>query len=153
MVARNVLWSLKKNFECAGIVDYDIKAKKFIITDMNKWIDLTWVSSHIGMQRFAFQQLYNSKFNKETLENLDAKFGLVDQDTITLFQQEVKKLCDWKKLSGKVGYKTFLKYFDIDITDDQLGKLLQIALDQSTTAGYHKFVEQKEWKSYINKKK
>ena len=144
LLTRNVLWSLKKPNECNDCVGYDSRTQSFYITDMERWIDVTWNNSYIGMQRFAFQQLYNNKFNKETLNSMDERFGQVDQCEIELFQREVKKLCTWKNLNGREGYKTFLDYFNLN--DDNLGDRLRNAMLNSTKAGYHAFVVSKEWK-------
>lgn len=148
LLARNVLWSLKKPNECKSCVGYDAKKKQFYITDMEKWIDVTWNNSYVGMQRFAFQQLYNNKFHDETLDTLDKRFGQVEQYEIELFQKEVKNLCAWKNLKGKEGYKTFLEYFKL--SDADLGDRLRVAMTQSEKAGYHSFVIAKEWKSSLN---
>lgn len=150
MLSRNVLWSLKKPNECKDCVTFDLTQNKFRITNINKWINITWINSYIGMQRFAFQQLYNNKFSKETLETMDARFGQPDQKEIELFQKEVKNLCTWKNLNGRDGYKTFLNYFGL--SDCDLEQRLTKAMDRSTALGYHAFVIQKEWKPYIKTK-
>lgn len=150
LLTRNVLWSLMKVKDCNGVVDYNITDKKFMITNMEKWIELTWKNSHAGMQRFAFQQLYNDRFNKESLQTMDDKFGLVPDTEIVVFQHEVKKLCNWNKLSGREGYKTFFEYFGLSI--DDLEVRLTNALNRSSKLGYHDFIVNKEWKSYISKK-
>ncbi len=147
MLARNVMWSLKKPAECKSCVGYNPTSKQFYISDMKKWIDVTWRNSYIGMQRFAFQQLYNVKFSHETLDSMDARFGQVSQSEIELFQKNVKELCKWKDLKGDEGYKTFLAFFGL--SDDTLADRLKNALNRSTEAGYHSFLLQKEWKSAI----
>ena len=148
MLARNVMWSLKKPNECKSCVGYNPTTKSFYITDMSKWINVTWQNSYVGMQRFAFQQLYNNKFSKETLETMDNRFGQVAQDEIEIFQKSVKDLCNWKNLKGEEGYKTFLEYYGL--TDDNLADRLKNAMTQSTKAGYHSFLFSKEWKSGLN---
>jgi hypothetical protein len=147
LLSRNVLWSLKKPGECKGCIGFSSKADKFYIKDINKWIDITWTNSYIGMQRFAFQQLYNNKFSTETLKTMDQRFGQPDQKEIELFQKEVKNLCAWKNLDGKQGYKTFLGYFNLN--DNNLEQRLNSAMDRSTEMGYHAFVLQKEWKYHL----
>ncbi|MCJ7637694.1 MAG: hypothetical protein MUO21_09425, partial [Nitrososphaeraceae archaeon] len=147
MLARNVMWSLKKPAECKSCVGYNPGTKSFYISDMKKWIDITWRNSYIGMQRFAFQQLYNMKFSHETLESMDARFGQVDQKEIELFQQNVKELCKWKDLSGAEGYKTFMAFFGL--SDNNLDERLKNAMKRSTSSGYHSFLFQKEWKGAI----
>ena len=114
---------------------------------MKKWIDVTWKSSYIGMQRFAFQQMYNNRFCKETLDSMDKKFGQVDQQEIELFQAEVKNLCTWKNLKGEDGYKTYFAYFDVNI--DTLETKLRDAIARSSRLGYHSFVVSKEWRSSL----
>ena len=148
LLTRNVLWSLKKPNECKDCVGYDPKEKLFYITDIKKWIDVTWNNSHVGMQRFAFQQLYNNKFNKETLDSMDNRFGQVEQSEIELFQKEVKNLCMWKNLNGIDGYKNFLEYFEL--SDNNLETRLKNAMQNSTKSGYHDFVISKEWKYSLN---
>lgn len=147
MLARNVMWSLKQTKECKTCLGFDSKTNKFYITDMKKWIDVTWKNSYIGMQRFAFQQMYNIKFASETLESMDKRFGQVSQNEIELFQKNVKDLCKWKDLSGVDGYKTFLGFFGL--SDNDLADRLKNAMDRSSSIGYHSFVLQKEWKYSI----
>jgi hypothetical protein len=147
LLARNVLWSLKKPNECKECIGFNSKTNQFYITNINKWIDITWKNSYIGMQRFAFQQLYNNKFSKETLETMDGRFGQPDQKEIELFQKEVKSLCAWKNLDGRNGYKTFLDYFGL--SDDTIEQKLNNAMSRSTSLGYHSFVLQKEWKIHL----
>ncbi len=144
MYARNCLWSLMKPKDCKKCIQFDKDKKTFNITDIELWIDLTWKNSVVGMQRFAFQQLYNNKFNKETLETVDSKFGCVEQKDIELFQAEVKKLASWKNLKGREGYKTFLEYFGLD--DKDLDKKMKDALLRSSACKYHDFVVAKQWK-------
>ena len=147
MLARNVMWSLKKPGECKSCIGFNEISKKFYITNMDKWINITWQNSYIGMQRFAFQQLYNVKFSSETFETMDSRFGQVSQSEIELFQQNVKELCKWKDLKGHEGYKTFLAFFGL--SDDTLSDRLKAAMGRSTFAGYHSFLLQKEWKASI----
>lgn len=147
MLTRNVLWSLKKPNECKDCIGYNPGTKSFYITDMTKWINVTWQNSYVGMQRFAFQQLYNTKFSSETLESMDSRFGQVEQKEIEIFQKSVKDLCNWKNLPGKEGYKTFLEYFGL--SDKDLSDRLKYAMAQSTKAGYHSFVITKDWKNAL----
>jgi len=149
LLTRNVLWSLKKPIECIDCVKYDAIAREFYITNIDKWINITWNNSHAGMQRFAFQQLYNNTFKNETLESMDERFGQVNQKEIELFQQEVKKLCAWKNCIGIDGYTTFLGYFGLSNSD--IKNRLVRAFNKSTRSGYHNFVIQKEWKYYLKK--
>jgi hypothetical protein len=146
MFARNVLWSLMKPNECKGVITWDKIKNKFVIQDKDKWIELSWKNSYVGMQRFAFQQLYNNRFKDETLDTMDSKFGQVEQKEIEVFQQEVKKLDGWKNLKGCEGYMTFLDYFGIK--DYDLNSKLEWALERSHTAGYHSFVVKKQWYRY-----
>lgn len=168
MFGRNVLWSLINVKDCVNsgrtkkvdkngnickdkiIVDYDVNDNKFKIIDLDAWIDLTWKNSHVGMQRFAFQQLYNNKYNNETLETLDSKYGMPLDEDINIFQSEVKKICNWNKLDGRNGYKEFLEYFSLK--EDKLDEYMIASFELSTLNGYHDHIIKKEWKSYINKK-
>ena len=148
ILARNVLWTLNKPESCRNCVTYNKSTKAFSVTNVNKWIELTWKNSYVGLQRFAFQHLYNTKFSKETLGSLDERFGQVSTSEIELFQQEVKNICSWRLLDSKEGYKTFLTYFGLN-TDDYETKLKN-AFMRSSSCGYHSFVAGKEWAPYIN---
>lgn len=135
VLARNVLWSLKKPETCLSCVGYN---KDFYITDINEWINTTWTNSSTGLQRFAFQQLYNKTFKNETLSSLDKRFGHVTQEEIELFQKQVKEICSWKSLNGLEGYAAFFNCFNMSTTT--LKAKLQNAFSTSTKCGYHKFV-------------
>lgn len=149
LLTRNVLWSLKKPNECIDCIGFNPNKKEFSITNMDKWIEVTWNNSYVGMQRFAFQQLYNNKFSGETLDSMDKRFGQVNQEEIELFQREVKQLCSWKILNGKAGYKAFFEYFGLNHVYIE-NKLIN-ALNNSTKFGYHQFVITKEWKYSLDK--
>ena len=153
MFTRNCAWALDSPGTMRGIVRYEPhqvtlpSGKKgianFVIEDMVRWINKSWDQSHAGMQRFAFQQLYNDRFSGETLESMDAKFGQVKQEEIELFQKHVKELEAWTKLSGRQGYFAFLQYFGM--TDQNLEKDLSVAIDASSVAGYDSFTVKKNW--------
>lgn len=115
----------------------------FRIEDMDRWIDKSWVQSHAGMQRFAFQQLYNVRFKNETLESMDSKFGQVSQEEIELFQKRVKELNAWAQLPGRQGYKAFLDYFGTP--DTTLEADLKVALDRSSVEGYDGYTVKRFW--------
>ena len=131
-------------------IDWNIRKKGFEIVDMEKWIELTWKNGRIGMQRFAFQHLYNKTFSKETLESMDEKFGFISQEDIETFQRNVKIINNWNKLEGKKGYEAFYKYFGLEYGD--MYKKQIAALNRSDKLGYHSFVIKKKWQNYIKKK-
>jgi hypothetical protein len=144
LLTRNVLWSLKKVSECKDCVKYDIIEEKFLIIDLEKWINVTWKNSYMSLQRFAFQQSYNDRFHRETISSLDERFGQVSEMEIDFFQKEIKDLQTWKNLDGVEGYQIFFKYFNLDIF--KLEEKIYYAMEKSTQNGYHSFLINREWK-------
>ena len=149
MFARNCLWSLMKPSECKNFVEWNKDKSKFVITDIEGWINVTWKNSYIGMQRFAFQQLYNNEFSKVSLDEMDTRFGTVEDKEISLFQNKVKELNNWGKLKGRKGYQAFFEYFNLDGMNKDLENEIYEALERSTQLKYHDFVIKRNWSNYI----
>lgn len=134
LFARNVLWCIKDSESSFAIKK---NGHKKSISNFGKWMTVLGKTSRVGIQRFAFQQLYNNIFGKMTLEDFDTNLGQPTNDQMVKFQTEVKTILNWNNDDPMKMYMEFLNYFGITCTEKEVEIRLRNAFQSSENAKYH----------------